>query len=253
MFKSAKLKHILKVTATVVVLGVTIGFTTSKRDSNLCQKIIVSINNQYDNYYIDENAILNLMSNGGEEIILGQPFEELNIKDIEERVKAEPFIKQAEIYRDLKGNLLANARLRRPFARIINSGGGAYIAEDGTLLPLSDAYTSRTIVLTGNYFKNIKSASLRDSDEGEAIYELLNFIYENKFWRAQIAQIDIDSDLDVVMYPQVTKQYIEFGKPGQLEEKFKKLEVFYKKILPRKGWNTYERVNLEYKNQIIAE
>jgi cell division protein FtsQ len=55
------------------------------------------------------------------------------------------------------------------------------------------------------------------------------------------------------MFPQVGGQLIEFGKPENLELKFKKLRIFYKEILPEKGWNAYERVNLEYEGQIIAE
>jgi cell division protein FtsQ len=29
--------------------------------------------------------------------------------------------------------------------------------------------------------------------------------------------------------------------------------IFYKEILPQRGWTRYERVNLEYDGQIIAE
>ena len=37
-----------------------------------------------------------------------------------------------------------------------------------------------------------------------------------------------------------------------MEIKFKKLELFYKNILPTKGWNYYESVNLKFKNQIVC-
>jgi len=57
----------------------------------------------------------------------------------------------------------------------------------------------------------------------------------------------------MVLYPQVTKQMVEFGKPEDIEVKFKKLRIFYTEILPKKGWNRYEKVNLKYRDQIIAE
>jgi len=38
-----------------------------------------------------------------------------------------------------------------------------------------------------------------------------------------------------------------------IEEKFRKLMVFYKEILPQKGWTRYERVNLKYEGQVVAE
>jgi cell division protein FtsQ len=35
---------------------------------------------------------------------------------------------------------------------------------------------------------------------------------------------------------------IDFGKPVDIEEKFRNLKIFYKEILPTKGWNSYESV-----------
>jgi cell division protein FtsQ len=82
---------------------------------------------------------------------------------------------------------------------------------------------------------------------------MLRIIHEDEFLHAQIAELDIDSKGKITIYPQVGGQLIEFGKPENLEVKFKKLRIFYKEILPMRGWNTYKRVNLEYEGQIIAE
>jgi cell division protein FtsQ len=68
-----------------------------------------------------------------------------------------------------------------------------------------------------------------------------------------VAQLDINSQGDIILYPQVTGQLVEFGTSENFEEKFRKLMVFYKEILPQKGWTRYERVNLKYEGQVIAE
>ena len=80
-----------------------------------------------------------------------------------------------------------------------------------------------------------------------------NIIDEDEFWRAQIAGVIVEKDGDIRMLPQVTKQNVHFGQPEDLDEKFMKLKVFYKEILPNKGWNTYQTVNLKFKNQIVCE
>jgi cell division protein FtsQ len=51
----------------------------------------------------------------------------------------------------------------------------------------------------------------------------------------------------------VGDERIEFGRPEDVEVKLKKLMIFYKEIMPRMGWNKYDRVNLEYEGQIVAE
>ena len=83
--------------------------------------------------------------------------------------------------------------------------------------------------------------------------ELINKIRNDEFWSAQLAQLDIDQKGRITMFPQVGDERIEFGKPDNADIKFKKLMIFYKEILPRTGWNKYNRVNLEYEGQIVTE
>lgn len=254
MLKKIRIGKGVKIIAAAVVLLSVISFAERKQGGKICKNIVVKLDNQYDNFFIDENDIIALMTDDGDDIIIGKDFEEINLKTIEERVRTQKFLQKAEIYKDLKGNILVNARLRRPFARIVEpSVPRGYISTDGVVLPPSSKYTSRTIILSGSFMKELVKSDLTATEEGQKIYELLKFIDGDKFWKAQIAQIDIDKKMNVLIYPQVTKQIVEFGQPDDLEAKFKKLKVFYKQILPQKGWNTYERVNLKYKDQIIAE
>lgn len=254
MLKKLRIGRGVKVVLVSVLMLSLISFAGRKQETEQVQDIIIKLTNQQDNFFIDENDIQNLMSDNGDQVLLGAYYKDINLKEIENRVKAQKFIQKAEIYKDLKGNLLINAKLRRPFARILEPGmASGYVALDGAILPTSRKYTSRTVVLSGSYMKEMVKNDLTKTEEGKKIYELLQFIYNDKFWKAQIAQIDINKDMYVTLYPQVTKQVVEFGKLEDIEVKFKKLKAFYKKVLPQKGWNTYSRINLEYKDQVIAE
>ncbi len=254
MLKRFKIGRSAKIIMAVIIIMSVISFAERKSDGQTCSNIVVTLKNQSDNFFVDENDIIALMTDNGEEALIGKDFNQINLKAIEERVKTQRFLQKAEIYKDLKGNLLVKAELRKPFARIVQPGlPRGYVATDGVILPPSSKYTSRTVVLSGSYMMEMIKNDLTTSPEGIKIFELLNFINSDKFWKAQIAQIDIDRKMNINLYPQVGKHIIEFGQPDDIEGKFKKLKVFYKKILPQKGWNTYERVNLEYKDQIIAE
>jgi cell division protein FtsQ len=81
----------------------------------------------------------------------------------------------------------------------------------------------------------------------------LETIREHEFWSAQVAQLDIDKKMRITIYPQVGDERIEFGVPTDIDEKLRKLMIFYKEILPRVGWGKYERINLEYEGQIVTE
>jgi cell division protein FtsQ len=169
-------------------------------------------------------------------------------------LKYDKHILDAELFGDLKGNLIVNVELRRPIARIVqNDAPDAYIAEDGVVMPVSEKYTSRVVLISGAVKQLLESEDLNKSEEGKQLLEMIEYINEDKFWKAQVAQLDIAKNGKISIYPQVTGQLVEFGKPENIEVKFNKLMVFYKEILPTRGWTRYERVNLEYEGQVIAE
>ena len=94
---------------------------------------------------------------------------------------------------------------------------------------------------------------MKESSYEEQVFNLLNINEKDEFWKAQVAGRKLKNDREFELFPQVTKQRVEFGLPVDIDRKFSKLMTFYKEILPKKGWNSYERVNLKFENQIICE
>jgi cell division protein FtsQ len=248
------IKRELKITAALAVLFFFIAFSERKQGTVSVKDIIIKVENVHENQFLDEKDIVKLMQLD-EENLKGASLDRLNLKDIEKRIKAHRFVDDAELYSDLKGNLVVKAILRRPIARIVRSeGSDGYIAEDGTIMPVSEKFTTRVVLVSGLFTNQLMQVdNLYKIEGGKELMEMLAIIREDVFWKAQIAQLDIDNKARINLFPQVGGQTIEFGKAENLEVKFKKLKVFYKEILPQRGWNTYERVNLEYEGQIIAE
>lgn len=248
------IKREVKIVAAVLIVAGIIAFTERRQSSAAINDITIKLVNVDENHFLEERDIVDLIQLDKENL-KGGSLNRVNFKEVEEKIKHESFIKDAQLYSDLKGNLVVRAELRRPIARIIrNDGPDGYIAEDGTLMPVSDKYTARVILISGPYVRQlVKEKNLNGSEDGKKLAELLNDIREDEFWNAQIAQLDIDSKMRITIFPQVGDERIEFGKPDDVQEKFKKLMIFYKEILPRMGWNKYDRVNLEYEGQIVAE
>lgn len=245
-----------EVKATVALIGVSflIAFSEREMAHSVCKDIVIDIDNIQENHFLDEADVLKLVEGSGQGI-RGVSLSKIDLKQIEDRIKSDRHILDAELFGDLKGNLVVNVKLRRPVARIVQADApDAYISEEGVIMPVSEKYTSRVMLLSGLFMKRLlESEDLMTSEEGIQLMEMIDFINADKFWRAQVAQLDMDSNGKITILPQMTGQRVEFGKPEDIEMKFRKLMIFYKEILPQRGWTKYERVNLEYENQIIAE
>jgi cell division protein FtsQ len=248
------LRRELKIIAAVIVVVGIIAFTERKQGDVFIKDVTIKIDNLQENHFLDESDIIDLMQ-FNKENLTGTSIDRVNLKAIEHKIKKQPFIKNADLYSDLKGNLVVRAALRRPIARIVrNDGPDGYIAEDGTIMPVSDKFTSRVLLVSGNFVSQIlKQSNMHEKEETQKILDLINRIREDDFWKAQVAQLDIDKKSRITLFPQVGDEKIEFGKPDDMEVKFKKLMIFYKEILPRTGWNKYNRINLEYEGQIVTE
>lgn len=244
----------IKVGVALIGLSFLIAFGERKQGGSVCKNIVVEIDNLQENHFLDEADVMKLLEGSGQ-TIKGIGIDRINLKAIEGRLKYDKHILDAELYGDLKGNLMVEVELRRPIARIVQPDApDAYIAEDGVIMPVSEKYSARVMLISGPFVKKLLEAEdLNKLEEGKQLMKMIEFVNEDKFWKAQIAQLDMDREGKITIYPQVTGQRVEFGKPENLEVKFKKLMIFYKEILPQRGWTKYERVNLEYEGQIIAE
>ncbi len=244
----------IKVAVSLLAISFLIAFSERKQGGSVCKDIVIELDNLHGNHFLDEADVMKLVEGSGQSI-RGVGIDRIDLKTIERKIKYDKHILDAELFGDLKGNLIVNVELRRPIARIVQSDApDAYIAEDGVIMPVSEKYTSRVILISGPFVKwLLEDEDLSKSEEGLQLKEMIEFINEDDFWKAQIAQLDISNNGKITIYPQVTGQRVEFGRAENFEAKFKKLMIFYKEILPQRGWTRYERVNLEYEGQIIAE
>lgn len=235
-------------------LVASIGYVEKRFDDQECRRVIVKVENTLGNYFIEEKDIIKLATRNGARALVGMTVSGVAMKEIENEVKAHRFVKDAQVYKDLKGNLVVNVEQQKPIARIVrNAAPGAYISEDGRILPTSPKYSARTMILRGSYLDRLMKEGLTEQNKGLQLLEMLRYIDGDKYWRAQVAEIEFDEKGSMTIYPQIGKQEFIFGGPEDYEEKLEKINIFYEKIRPLKGWNHYSRVNVKYNNQIICE
>jgi cell division protein FtsQ len=178
--------------------------------------------------------------------------QEVPLNDIEDRLLGHPFIRTVEASMDQQGIVKLNLTQHEPIARIARpESADGYITKDGLLIATSPTYTSRVLILQGPYI-----SSLMDQGRLDVLPELMpliHFIVNDKFWSAQVTELEINGRNDIRIHQQVGKQVIEFGDAKDFESKFNRIRVLYKEILPRKGWDAYKRISVKYKNQIVCE
>lgn len=233
----------------IIILG---GFVSRETSVTEVEELNIQIHNLHENHFVVEQDILEILSYKNQ-ILVGEAVGELPFKEIEADLAENPYISQAEVFGNFTGVVNLEVWLRRPLVRVIREDGGSiYVSQEGVVLPTSEDYSSRVILLTGKGTEPMHADSFWTEGYGEELLGMIHFINDDPFWKAQVSQIEVEEDGDLILIPQVTKQKILFGRPEDYEKNFKKLMVFYDRILPQKGWNYYTEVNLKFKDQIIC-
>jgi len=247
------IRNEIRIAIALGLLCFLIAFSERKQGGVLVTNVVVELENIHDNHFMDEKDVIRLVEKNAASI-RGVAVNRIDLKAIEKTLMMDRHIRDAELYGDLKGNLIVGVELRRPIARIIQDDApDAYVAEDGVVMSISDKFSSRVMILSGNGMKKlVQDGDLMKSEEGTKLMHMIEYLLEDPFWTAMVAQMDVNAKGEISIYPQMTGQVVEFGTPDRYEDKLRKLMVFYKEILPQKGWTRYEKVNLNYEGQIIA-
>jgi cell division protein FtsQ len=254
MLKTIFTKRNLITSISTIVLFSLIAFVEKETSEKEIKDTIIKIKDEYGTHFIEEGDVLRLMTAGHTDSVRGKLADEINLKELEHRIKSNKFVKTVQVYKDFKGNILVELEQCRPLARVIqNSGPQAYIGEQGKILPVSDKFTARVLIIGGDGAGKLLDSTFRASEEGKNVLMMLEKIDTDPFLKAQISEINRYRNGELELYPQVGNELILFGKPEDVESKFKKLKIYYKKIMQVSGYNRYKTVNLKFQDQIICE
>lgn len=181
----------------------------------------------------------------------GQPMRDIQVQPLEQALLEARSIRQAEVYKSMQGVLHVSVELRKPVARLINNSGvSLYLDEDAVKFPVSSHASAHVPLIRGDFEE--AAVDTFACNTISAAIPVLNYVQQDPFWEAQIAEVIIDQAGKLTLIPQVGETRIEFGQPVEIEEKFGRLLDFYRQVLPETGWNAYRSVSAEFRGQIVA-
>lgn len=253
---------IILLSLSIIGVFVVLGFARKHQVSQIFDKDNLAIKIDYvtENRFVDYEDVKN-------EITYFQVpgvkyFNQINTLEIEKKIINNPSIQDAQVYKTIDGKLNVTVKQRRPIARVFTQNESYYLDEFGELMPLSTKYTSRIVVVNGYIFEpfakryQLNFQNLEDTLAAKTllddVYKLASYIDKSAFWSSQIEQVYVNKDFEFELIPTVGNHKIVLGGIDNLPKKFNKLMIFYKKGLPKTGWNEYSEINLKFKNQIVC-
>lgn len=222
-----------------------------KREENRVEKIKIGIDDQYGLFFVNKNQVLEIIQEKFD--VKGKVLSGKDLERIEKSVAIIPQVKNSDAYTDDKGNLNIKIEQRKPMLRVFNlQGQSYYIDEQGLKFPLSAHYTAKVPVVTGNIVEMCDSTKAIQSEELKRIYRIAQAFNQNNLWKFMVGQYNIIENTRVEILPRFGKSTILFGDDKNIEQKIKRLDIFYFDVLKKVGWDYYKVINIMYKNQVVC-
>ena len=245
-------RRLLKITGSLLLIIFIVGtlaFTFHESKDVVCRNIKIDFESD-ELIKVNKDELIRLVKIADKDI-LNKKLNRINSEIIEAAVEKHQAILNAEVYKVMakdtssyKGVLVVKVKHREPVVRVMCNSGNYYLDEFGGKIPISVNYTANVLVATGSYSEKYAT---------EKLLPFILFIENDEFWKAQIEQVHIEKNGEVLLTPLVGEHIIEFGELDDYQKKLQKMKAFYEQVLAKNNWNKYKTVSLKYNNQVIAK
>lgn len=237
----------------------------AKLDNLLLEEPTIHIKVEGESAFLTELELITRLKQANH-LFVDQRVNQLNPENLERFIQKMNEVKSVNVFTSFGGRWNIDLELRRPIARIFNNYGQTfYLDSDGNIMERTAGHTARVVVVSGDIPDRITSESVNEIINNDSlksirklddVYRISNYVCNDPLMNSLIGQIYRENNGDFILIPLVGGQKINFGSAKRTEEvneKFKKLKIFYKEAIPYEGWNKYSEISLKYKKQIVCK
>ncbi len=185
--------------------------------------------------------------------IMSQAIVRIDLKMIEDLLRSDTRIYQAEVYVDAKYQLIVDVVQRRPVMRVMNQQGDQYYVDQaGHYIRQVPSRASRVVVITGYVESYGSDKDLAKLPRLKTAYDVTSEIGKDPVIKALIESIHFEKNGRIILTPKVGNEKIIIDHIDELAEKLADLKDFYRQLARTNGWDKYDEINISYKNQVVV-
>ena len=190
----------------VAILLIVLMFSANKAKSGgICKAVNIKMATlDDDNSFLEEADIKRTIRQVYNDSLPGQPLETIDLSLLEKALKANPYVKKAEVFLNMNNEIKIQVSQRQPIIRVIHIRGVDYYIDDaGLKVPASPNFTAHVPIVTGNIKDSAGVEGELKTQNTKDIFTLAKFIRENDFWKAQIEQVIVSPDAEFELIPKI--------------------------------------------------
>ena len=225
-----------------VALTIGILWARNKSRGELCTTVDVEVINADSTSFVTPQGVLNDLSGQGVKLV-GKHMGDIDASDVEEALKLSPYLESADIVKCQGGRVLIRVSQLVPVLRVFDGENSYYVNRAGKQMSASSYYHCDVPVVQGHFTRKYPATRL---------LPLIDYVEGDSLLRSLVTMYQVRDTNNIIVVPSISGHVVNIGNADGFENKFAKLKLFYKQVMPQKGWNTFDTISVKWNHQIVA-
>ena len=225
-----------------VAIAAGVLWARGKSDDELCTRVDIEVINADSTSFVTPQGVLSDLKNQGIKLE-GKRMADINASDIEKKLRLSPYLENADLVKCQEGRVLIRVSQLVPVMRVFDGEKSYYVNRFGKRMDANIYYHSDVPVVQGHFSRSFPETRL---------LPLLDYVESDTLLRSLVTMYCVRDTNNILIVPEFSGHVVNIGNVNGLDNKFAKLKLFYREVLPKKGWNTYDTISVKWNHQIVA-
>ena len=228
----------------ILAVALTVGILWAREKSRgeLCTAVDVEVVNADSTSFVTPQGVLTDLKSQGIKIV-GKHMGDINASDIEEALKVSPYLENADIVKCQNGKVLIRVSQLVPVMRVFDGEDSYYLNKAGKRMAATTYYHCDVPVVQGHFTRKYPATRL---------LPLIDYVESDSLLHSLVTMFQVRDTNNIILVPNISGHVVNIGNADGFENKFAKLKLFYREVLPKRGWNTYDTISVKWNHQIVA-
>ena len=223
-----------------MVLGIL--WARDKGRDEVCTDVKVEVINDDSTHFVTPLGVIEELERK-HVIVKGKPVWQINVEDIEKLLEESQYIEDAECMFENGGRLKIQVEQIVPVMRVFDGDHSYYVNKDGKRMTAVSTFHADVPIIEGHFSQ--KYSPLR-------LLPMIKYVEQDSALKALVTMYYMRDSNNIYIVPSIHGHVVNMGNCDGYENKFKKLKLFYEKVMPVKGWMHYDTISVKWDHQVVA-
>ena len=214
-----------------------------KSRDTVCKRVDIEVVNDDSTSFVTRDGIEKELNQRGL-MPLGRPIWQANCEAIERELTKWEYIEGVQCYKDeTQGVVHVLVQQIVPVMRVFDGQSSYYVNRDGKRMTATEAFRADVPVIEGRFTRSFPPTRL---------LPLIEYVESDSLLHSLVTMYNVVDSNNIYIVPSICGHVVNIGNADGYQAKLRKLLLFYRKVLPRMGWNTYDTISVKWDHQVVA-